>query len=354
MANLPAHEINDGKLLGEYLVELRSLLLCGCLLIVSGLPARSQNGDLVEGEHSHATAAHKIRSYHDRSIRDIQAIGERNVGCRRGFGNWYSLEQQTAMGKKYATRINVTTKFIDDPTITEYVNQIVQLLMRNSDSQVSLIARVIDSDEVTAVALPGGYLYVAAGLLLATDDEAELAGVLAHEIAHVAACHAARSRTHQELLRMISVPLMLVSGPVGYAAYQSFAVGTPFAVMKVSRNFELEADYLAIQYTYLAGYDPEALVAFFERIKTLDQSKQNLLIRALRSHPLTRRRIERVQSEIDTLLPAKAEYKVDTSEFQEMKARLREADVALRNYSALRQLPTLKRRPPPVEVQPAH
>ena len=158
------------------------------------------------------------KSYHDHSIRDLDAVGDRNVGCTRGFGNWYSLERQIAMGKDYSERVEATSNMVRDPEVTEYINRIGQNLVRNSDSQVPFTIKVIDSDEINAFALPGGYFYVDSGLILAADNEAELAGVMAHEIAHVAACHAARGRTRGQLMNMASLPMMMVGGPLGYAA----------------------------------------------------------------------------------------------------------------------------------------
>ena len=288
-----------------------------------------------------------IKSYHDHSIRDIDAIGNRNVGCGRGLGNWYSLERQIAMGKDYSAHVESTSKMIRDRQITEYINRIGQNLVRNSDSQVAFTIKVVDSDDINAFALPGGFFYVDSGLILAADTEAELAGVMAHEIAHVAACHAARGHTRGQLMNLASIPLMMVGGPIGYVAYESLSVAMPLTYLKFSRKFESEADFLGIQYMYKAGYDPQALSAFFEKIRGRDERKENAVAKAFETHPQTPDRIEKTQQEINTLLPPQAEYKVDTSDFEDVKARLAQIQNRLRIERGGTNRPTLRRRSQP-------
>jgi beta-barrel assembly-enhancing protease len=281
-------------------------------------------------------------SNNDRGMRDIDAIGVRNLGCARGVGNWYSLDRQMAIGKQYANQVEATSRLLKDPATLEYINRIGQNLVRNSDSQVPFTIKIIESDDVNAFALPGGYFYVDTGLILAADNEAELAGVMAHEIAHVAACHAARSRTRGQLMNMASLPLMLLGGPVAYAAYEGLAIATPLTYFKFSRKFEAEADFLGVQYMYKAGYDPQALTSFFEKVKAMEGRHENGVVKAFRTHPQTPERILKTQNEIATLLPAEAQYKVDSSDFQDVKDRLNKMEGALqiRNYNR----PTLKRR----------
>jgi predicted Zn-dependent protease len=270
-----------------------------------------------------ATATpHPVKVYHDGSIKDIGAIGNRNVGCGRGIGNWYSIEKQIAMGKQYAQQVESTSKLITDPVITEYINRVGQNLVRNSDSQVPFTIKVIDSDDINAFALPGGFFYVDSGLILAADNEAELAGVMAHEIAHVAACHAARENTRGQLMNLASIPLIFVGGGIGYAGYEAAGLALPLTFLKFSRGFEAEADYLGVQYLYKAGYDPQAFTAFFEKVENLEKHKPGTLAKAFSTHPQTPDRVEKTQNEINTLLPPRQEYKVDTSEFEDVKARL--------------------------------
>src|SRR5262245_41989558 len=221
-----------------------------------------------------------VKGYHDGSIRDLNAIGNRNVGCRTGLGNWYSVERQISMGKEYSQQVEQSSRLIADPVITEYVNRIGQNLVRDSDAQVPFTIKVLDSDSVNAFALPGGFFYVDSGLILAADNEAELAGVMAHEIGHVAACHAARQNTRGQLLNLASIPLIFVGGGVGYAVQNLAGLVLPLTYLKFSRGFESEADYLGIEYMYKAGYDPQAFTAFFEKVQALEKSKPGLVSKA--------------------------------------------------------------------------
>jgi predicted Zn-dependent protease len=285
---------------------------------------------------------HKVTAHHGRT-RDIDAIGARNVGCGRGIGNWYSLQSQIALGKEYSNRVEATSKLITDPEITDYINRVGQNLVRNSDAQVPFTIKVIDSGDVNAVALPGGFFYIDSGLILAADSEAELAGVMAHEIAHVAACHAARGRTRGQLMGLASLSMTMIGGPIAYAAYETIAVAKPFTLFRFSRKFESEADFLGVQYMYRAGYDPQALPTFFERVRAIEKGKSTAVERAFATHPQTADRIAKTQDEINSLLPAETEYKVDTSEFQDVKVLLNKLQNRTRTLNPNR--PTLRRMP---------
>jgi predicted Zn-dependent protease len=260
--------------------------------------------------------------FHGPAINDLDAIGNRNVGCNKGLGNWYSLEKQIAMGKQFAEQVEQSSKLVQDPVVNEYINRIGQNLVRNSDARVPFTIKVIDSDDPNAFALPGGFFFVNSGLILAADNESELAGVMAHEIGHVAACHAAREATRGNLANLASIPLIFVGGPIGYAAYEAAGLAVPVTFMKFSRNFEAQADYLGVEYAYKTGYDPEGMVSFFEKISAMQKKKPGFITKAFETHPQTPDRIEKTQHEIATILPPKPEYIVDTSEFEEVKARL--------------------------------
>ncbi|HKV77988.1 MAG TPA: M48 family metallopeptidase [Candidatus Sulfotelmatobacter sp.] len=259
---------------------------------------------------------------HDGGRTDVDAVGNRNVGCGRGVGNWYSVEKQVAMGRSFAQQVESQVKLVNDPVVTEYVNRIGQNLVRNSDAQVPFTIKVIDSDVVNAMALPGGFFYVNSGLILAADEEAEVAGVMAHEIAHVAACHAAREQSRANLMQLASIPLIFVGGGIGYAGYEVSGLAGMFGILKFSRNFEAEADYLGIEYMYRAGYDPSAFVSFFEKVQAMEKKKPGTLAKAFDTHPQNADRIQKSQDEIRKILPAKQQYVVTTSEFDEVKARL--------------------------------
>src|SRR4051794_5389398 len=284
-----------------------------------------------------------IKSYHDRSMRDLDAIGNRNVGCERGVGNWLSLEKQIDMGREYSHQVEATSKVITDPVITEYINRLGQNLVRNSDSLVPFTIKVVDTEDVNAFALPGGFFYVDSGLIMAADNEAELAGVMAHEIAHVAACHIARENTRGQLMNLASIPLIFVGGGIGYAVRNAVGIGVPLGFLKFSRGFETEADYLGVEYLYKAGYDPQAFTAFFEKVQALEKKKPGTLAKAFDTHPQTPDRLAKSQQEIQTLLPAEAQYKLDTSEFQDVKARLAELQKRLKIRDEQPGRPTLRR-----------
>src|SRR6202521_2828960 len=258
---------------------------------------------------------------HNGSKSDVDAIGNRKVGGR-GMGNWYSLESEIRMGKQYAMQVEQGVKLVQDPVVTEYVNRIGQNLVRNSDAQVPFTIKVIDSDEVNAFALPGGFFYVNSGLILAADEEAEMAGVMAHEIAHVAARHMTRQMTRAQWANIGTIPLIFIGGGIGYGIYEAAGLGIPLTFMKFQRNFEAEADSLGLQYMYKTGYDPQAFISFFEKIQAKEKKKPGTLAKAFASHPQTPDRIEKSQQEIAAILPAKAQYIVSTSEFDDVKSRL--------------------------------
>jgi predicted Zn-dependent protease len=258
------------------------------------------------------------------TMKNIDAIGNRNVGCNKGMGNWYSLDKQVAMGRAYSQQVEHGAKMVQDPVVTEYINRLGQNLVRNSDAKVPFIIKVIDTDELNAFALPGGFFYVNSGLILAADNEAELAGVMAHEIGHVAACHVAREQTRSNIANLATIPLIFVPG--GWAVYEgtqaALSIGVPLTFMKFSRNFESEADFLGMEYMYKAGYDPQSFISFFEKVEALEKKNPGTLAKAFASHPMTPDRVAAAQQEMKTVLPARPEYIVDTSEFEDVKGRL--------------------------------
>jgi len=249
---------------------------------------------------------------------DVDAIGNRKIGGM----DWYSIEREIRIGKEYAQQLEQSMRMVQDPVINEYVNRIGQNLVRNSDAKVPFTIKVVDDDSVNAFALPGGFFYVNTGLILAADEEAELAGVMAHEIAHVAARHATRNATRAEFANLLSIPLIFVGGGIGYAAREAVGIGLPITFLKFSRGFEAEADYLGLQYMYKAGYDPNAFVAFFEKLEAQEKKKPGSLAKAFATHPQTPDRIQKSQQEIATILPPREQYIVTTSEFDQVKARL--------------------------------
>jgi predicted Zn-dependent protease len=255
------------------------------------------------------------------SIDDVSAVGNRDIGAR-GMGNWYSVDTEIKMGKMYASEIEKSTKFITDPVVLEYVNRVGQNIVKNSDCKVPFTIKIIDSDEINAMALPGGFFYVNSGLILNADEEAELAGVMAHETAHVCAHHAVREQTRMNYAQLGTIPLIFIGGWTGYGIYEAASLAVPMTFLKFSREFESQADYLGVQYMYRAGYDPQAFIAFFEKVQALEKRKPGMVAKAFSDHPQTPDRILHSQEEIARILPPRDEYTVTTSEFDDIKARL--------------------------------
>src|SRR6201987_2843017 len=281
-------------------------------------PAKAENrsGQSQKGQQQPSEQQDTV---HPRNSKDdVEAIGNRKVG--KG-PNFYSLEKEIALGKQLAQEVERSSKMIDDPVVTEYVNRVGQNLVRNSDAKVPFTIKVIDSDEVNAFALPGGFFYVNSGLILRSQEESELAGVMAHEISHVTARHGTKNATKGEMMQLATIPLMLL-GPVGWAGYglyEGLNIAIPLTYLKFSRDAEREADFLGLQYMYKAGYDPNSYVTFFERIQADEKRRPGTIGKAFSTHPPTQDRIENTQKEIARILPAKQEYVVTSSEFDSVK-----------------------------------
>jgi predicted Zn-dependent protease len=277
------------------------------------------------------------------SKQDVDAVGNRSVG--KGV-NFYSIEREIGLGKQLAQEVERSSKLIDDPIVTEYVNRVGQNLVRNSDAKVPFTIKVIDSDEVNAFALPGGFFYVNSGLILRAQEESELAGVMAHEIAHVAARHGTKQATKGDLIQIASIPamIMLPYGWAGYAIYQGMNFLIPMTFLKFSRDAEREADFLGLQYMYKAGYDPNSYVTFFERIQADEKRRPGTIGKAFSTHPPTQDRIENTQKEIARILPSRPEYIVTSSEFDSVKSRLRNVMFARKAIDNGPGKPTLRTR----------
>ena len=257
--------------------------------------------------------------------------------------NFYSLEREIALGRQMALEVEREARPVYDSRVSEYINRLGQNLVRNSDAKVPFTIKVLDSDEVNAFALPGGFLFVNTGLILRAENEAELAGVLAHEIAHVAARHGTRQATRGQLINYASIPLIFMGGWAGYAIRQAAQLAVPLGFLKFSRGMETEADHLGLAYLYKSGYDPIAFVDFFERIQTIEKKKPGSIARAFSSHPMTNDRIHHAQKEIQTELQPQTQYVLDTSEFHDVRERLERMEQRRRGNEDLF-LPVLRRR----------
>ena len=292
----------------------------------SSSPTQTQNCPPQPADAQQSTGDQPVqqqKTVHPKNSKeDVDAIGNRNPG--KGV-NFYSIEREIALGKGLAQEVERTSKLIDDPVVVEYVNRVGQNLVRNSDARVPFTIKVIDSDEVNAFAVPGGFFYVNSGLILRAQEESELAGVMAHEISHVIARHGTKQATKGEMMQLATIPLILLGpgGWAGYGLYQALNLAIPLSYLKFSRDDEREADYLGIQYMYKAGYDPNSYVTFFERIQADEKRRPGSIPRLFSTHPPTPERIELAQKEIARVLPERDDYIVTTSEFDSVKGRLR-------------------------------
>jgi beta-barrel assembly-enhancing protease len=286
---------------------------------------------------------------------DPAMIGKRNINGGIIGKMSGSLEKEVRLGREAAAEVDRQAKFVDDPLITEYVNRVGQNIVLHSDSKVPFTIKVIDSDEVNAFALPGGFFYVNKGLLLAADNEAELAGVMAHEIAHVAARHAVENQTKASLLEYAAIAGSIFLGGIPGMIYQNTAgIGLLGIFMKFSRGAEEEADKLGVQYMYAAGYDPGAMATMFEKLEAKNKKKPGFIARAFASHPAPPDRRASALA-LASRFPENEEYVISSSEFQRVKNRLLRLSNARASTAGAIQAaeeggapgrPTLKRRQP--------
>ena len=253
--------------------------------------------------------------------KDPDEIGNRDVS-KGVIPNWYSIEKEIALGKQMAQEVERQAKIVDDPIIAEYVNRVGQNLVRNSDAKVPFTIKVIDSEEINAFALPGGFFFVNTGILLNADNEAEMAGVMGHEIAHVAARHGTRQASTAQTVNLATIPLIFMGGWAGYGIRRAVGLAIPMGFLQFSKGYESEADMLGLEYMYKAGYDPAAFVDFFEKVQSQEKRKPGTMSKVFSTHPPTEDRIKHSQDMIQKYLKAKPEYVVNTSEFNDVKLRV--------------------------------
>lgn len=278
-----------------------------------------------------------------------EMIGKRNINKHQI--NFYSIDKEVGVGRQFAQEVDRSAKLVEDPIVVEYINKVGQNLVLHSDAKVPFTIKVVDADEVNAFALPGGFFYVNKGLILAADNEAELAGPMAHEIAHVAARHGVEQASKGEIVNWSTLPLIFVGGWGGFGARQAASIFIPVGFLKFSRNAEYEADMLGVQYLWATGYDPHAMATFFEKLQSQEKKKPGTINKIFSTHPVVGDRIDKVNSLI-ARFPERSEYTINTSEFQQVKNRL----ISITNARATggrggaseadSKRPTLKRRQP--------
>ena len=253
---------------------------------------------------------------------DIENIGNRDINKGLRNLNFTSLEKEIALGRQLAAEVERQVALVTDPVINEFVNRVGQNIVRNSDAQVPFTFKVIEDDSINAFALPGGFVFVNTGIILTADEEAELAGVMAHEIAHVTARHGTENATKGRIINLASIPLIFLGGVAGFGIRQAAGFAIPMQFMKFSRKAEEEADYLGMQYMYKTGYDPGAAVTFFEKVQARETAKPGTMSSLFASHPPTEDRIKKTNRNISLVLPEKDQYVVTTSEFQDVQQML--------------------------------
>jgi predicted Zn-dependent protease len=269
-------------------------------------------------------------------------IGKRNIN--KGQLDFYSIDKEIALGRQLAADVDRGAKFVTDPLVVEYVNRVGQNLVLHSDAKVPFTIKVIDSEEVNAFALPGGYLYINRGILETADNEAEMAGVVAHEIGHVAARHGVEQASKGNLINFASLPLIFLGGIGGFAIQQAAGLAIPLTFLKFSRGAEEEADRLGAQYLWACGYDPQAMITFFEKLQAKEKKKPGTVSKVFSTHPMTGDRIKGV-TQLVVRFPNKQEYEISSSEFSTVKARLVAINASRKPEEGEKNKPTLKRRP---------
>jgi predicted Zn-dependent protease len=267
---------------------------------------------------------------------DPAEIGNRKVD---GGPNFYSLERELALGRQLSLEVEKQAKLFEDPIVCEYVNRVVQNLARHSDVTFPVSIKIIESDQPNAFTLPGGHMFIDTGLIRLTESESELAATLAHELGHVAARHATRQATQGTLANIATIPLSILGGPAGMIARNAASIAMPMSFLKFSRVFETEADQLGLQYMYEAGYDPSGSVDIFERLESMEKKKPGTVAQLFNTHPMTSDRIQKAQKNIRNQLPAREEYVMNTSEYEDVRARL----LSMLNYRKMTATPD--RRP---------
>jgi len=273
---------------------------------------------------------------------DPAEIGKRDVG--KGL-NFYSLEKEAALGQQMARDVEFQSRGLRDEVVSEYVNRLCQNIALNSDAKIPVSVQILDTEETNAFTLPGGRLYINAGLIVKAETEAELAAAVAHEIGHVAARHATRQATMSTIMEYGSMSLVLLGGQAGFAAMEAARLAAPLGAAKFSRTYEAEADFLGLQYVYKTGYDPTAFVDLLERLATTRHEKPNRVLGMLSTHPAIASRTRRIQQKIEKILPPKESYIVNTSEFASIRARLLERYAASHPQERRLRPPILEHRP---------
>ncbi len=238
--------------------------------------------------------------------------------------NLISEQEELAMGAEFAAELEKELTFLDDPEIVGYIDDLGQSLARVSRrSHIPYTFRVVDTDEVNAFAVPGGYLFVNRGLIEAAENESELAGVLGHEIGHVVGKHSARQLSQQYGLSIIAA--MALGENPGMVAQLTAQIVSTGALTRYSRDMESEADAYGVQELYDAGIDPTGLATFFDKLEEMrGGGGGGSLEQFFSTHPDPGARSGAVRSQI-AALPAKPGLRADSERFHRVKEKVKES-----------------------------
>ncbi len=320
-----------------------------CITVMAGYAQNSQPAAAASGGTNQPAKPKKIEPLSE--FENPEMIGKRNINKMQI--NFYNFDKEVAIGRQFAREVDQSAKLVEDPVIVEYINKVGQNIVLHSDAKVPFTIKVIDADEINAFALPGGFFYVNKGLILAAENESELAGPMAHEIAHVAARHGVEQASKGQIVNWGTLPLIFLGGWGGFAIRQAAGLAIPVGFLKFNRNAEFEADTLGVQYLWASGYDPHSMSSFFEKLQSQEKKKPGTMSKIFSTHPMVGDRIDRVNSLI-ARFPDRSEYTINTSEFVQVKNRL----IALTNARTMggkgavgaseadSKRPTLKRRQP--------
>lgn len=236
-----------------------------------------------------------------------------------------SQQQEIELGQQYAAEINRQLPIVDDPVVNRYINLLGNEIARQGQRQIAYSFYVVNTDAVNAFALPGGFIYINRGLIERTANLAELAGVVAHEVAHVEERHGVEQLERMQRANLgLNLAYILLGRAPGTLEQGAIQIGGAAVFASYSRGAEAEADALAVRLLVDAGINPTGLVTFFMKLLEERQRRPSTLEQWFSTHPLTEDRIAAVRQDVNRI-PASTlnRLTVNTPQYEEMKSRLR-------------------------------
>ncbi len=245
------------------------------------------------------------------------------TGINKGQFNIISISQEIKLGKQASKEVEKEMKVVNIPMVRDYINYLGNRLASHSDLKIAYHFGVIEDEEINAFSLPGGYVYVFTGLIDATENESELAGVIGHEIGHIASRHATELLSMQKGINIFASILFNVLGVrITGTQAQLANITATLGVLHYNRSQEKEADDLGLKYMMKAGYNPYSMITFFYKLKKIHKEKPNILTKILSTHPVTDERIERIKREIENMHINEEDFITNTPQFIRIKSLL--------------------------------